>query len=362
MKIKIIFIIPSLRAGGAERIVSYIAENLSKELFTCTLIVIGFEKDKVYDIENTQIVYLNKKKVSHSFISLFKFVSKNKPDIIFSAISHLNIMMGIQAIFFSKIKYIGREANVKSVLKNYSTNSKKRNLVRLLISKIGYKFLDKIVCQSNDMANDLMTNYNFPDSKIIIINNPISKKLKQKSEIKNIKSDSYKLITVGRLVPQKGHLRILDALEKLHLPFKYTIIGDGPEKAKIEDYSKKLNIYNNIIFIPYTNKVFEYLAENHLFLQGSYVEGFPNALLESCAVGTPAVAFRAPGGIDEIIDDGVNGYIANNVDEYTERIVDILNTLVQWNPSVVSKSVFIKYSSNEILRKYEGLFINIIKK
>ena len=58
--IKITFVIPSLAAGGAERILSFIAQNLNPQIFDATLLVIGFEKDKVYDIGELNVVYLNK--------------------------------------------------------------------------------------------------------------------------------------------------------------------------------------------------------------------------------------------------------------------------------------------------------------
>ena len=360
-RIKVTFIIPTLRSGGAERIMSYISQKLDKKKFECVLVVIGYEKDKVYDVENISVIYLNKKRVLFAFPSIFYQISKNRPDIVFSAISHLNIMMGLQSIFFPKIKFIGREANVKSVVKNYSSLPKKRGLLSELFSNLGYKHLDKIVCQSNDMWNDLIQNYNFPTSKLIIINNPISNSLKKKHEIKAIDENGFRLITVGRLVKQKGHLRILDALSELKLPYTYTMIGDGPEKERIMEHAKKLGIHKNIVHIGFTDKVFDYLADNHLFLQGSYVEGFPNALLESCAVGTPVIAFKAPGGIDEIINEGVNGFIAENVNDFTKKITDILNSIDHWNPSVISQSVYKKYSSESILNKYENLFRDILR-
>ncbi|WP_282163173.1 glycosyltransferase [Ulvibacterium marinum] len=361
-RIKITFIIPSLRSGGAERIMSYIPQELDKKKFECNLIVIGYEKDKAYTVENISVTYLNKKRVLFAFPSIFYQIFKAKPDIVFSAISHLNIMMGLQSILFPKIKFIGREANVKSVVRDYSSLPKKRSLLSKLFSKVGYKYLDKIVCQSNDMWNDLIVNHNFPKSKLVIINNPISNSLKKKLEIKPMDENGFRLITVGRLVKQKGHVRILDALSKLKLPYTYTMIGDGSEKERIMEHAKKLNIQNRIVHIGFTNKVFDHLEESHLFLQGSYVEGFPNALLESCAVGTPVIAYKAPGGIDEIINEGVNGFIAENVNDFTKKITDILNTIDNWKPSVVSQSVYQKYSSESILDKYESLFRDILQK
>jgi hypothetical protein len=73
------------------------------------------------------------------------------------------------------------------------------------------------------------------------------------------------------------------------------------------------------------------------------------------------MAFKAPGGIDEIIEEWINGFMAENVSEYAERIIDVLNTMALCKPSVESKSVYEKYNSENNLSKYEDLFIYITK-
>ena len=83
----------------------------------------------------------------------------------------------------------------------------------------------------------------------------------------------------------------------------------------------KLDLSSKITHVPFTDKVPEYLKESDIFLQGSFVEGFPNALLESCAVGTPVIAFNALGGIDEIIQDGVNGFMVDNIDDLRIELI-----------------------------------------
>ena len=105
--------------------------------------------------------------------------------------------------------------------------------------------------------------------------------------------------------------------------------------------------------IPY-NEI-KYLSNSDFFLQGSYVEGFPNCLIESCSVGTPIIAFRALGGLNEIIEEGINGFIADNEDEYVEKIVES-TTIHQWNSKVISDSVKRKFNKEKILQQYEELF------
>ena len=78
-KIKIFFVLPTLYAGGAERVISFVSQNLDKEKFDSKLIVIGFEKDSKYAVSGIPVVFLNKKRVLNGAFALFKILLKQKP-------------------------------------------------------------------------------------------------------------------------------------------------------------------------------------------------------------------------------------------------------------------------------------------
>jgi len=353
-KIKIYFILPSLRAGGAERVMSYVAQNLNPTTFDATLLIIGFEKDASYKVEGIKTIFLNKTRVLNGFFPLINYLRKDKPDIVITAISHLNTMMALQSVFFSKIKFIGREVNVLSVLNQIQ---KSKRFYPSFLTDFSYKLLDKIVCQSKDMANDVMQYLKVSPEKIVIINNPISEKFTPKKD--HLSSEIKQFITVGSLVKRKGHERILNILSKVETPFHYTIIGDGNEKEHLFSVIKTLGLTDKITHIPFTNEVEKYLEKSDVFLQGSFVEGFPNALLESCATGTPVIAFNILGGINEIVEENVNGYIADNETDFLNKIK--LSIKKEWNPEVVSKSVTTKFNKEKIVNDYENLFIKVLK-
>lgn len=352
-KINITFIIPSLRAGGAERVMSFISSNLNKEVFNPTLLVIGGESDKAYEITGIRVIFLNKQKVRLAFFELFKYLLTEKNDIIVSSIGHLNTMMAIFAIFFRKISFVARETVVKG------SNRPKRDKF-LKLDWIKKHSIKKVICQSNDMMNDLITNYGFKKDKIIVLNNPVTNDFKPKANASNFKTkDVINFITVGRLAKPKGHERILNSLAKLEFPFHYTFIGSGPEETNIFNLISKLKLENKITHIPFTKEVPDFLALNDIYLQGSYVEGFPNALLESCAIGTPVVVFNAPGGINEIVENDINGYIVNSESEFIKAITKMID-IGYWNPKSISQSVLKKYNKETIIKNYEEFFIKLV--
>lgn len=351
-KIKIIFLLPSLGTGGAERVISFVAQNINKDKFDPILLIAGSKLNSVYEIGHVNIIYLNKKRILTAIPSIVHNIFKIKPNIVVSSISHVNTAMSFISPFFKKIKFIGREATVLSQRKN---EKKTRRWSPLHLINFGYKNLHMIICQSEDMAIDMELNYKIPKNKICIINNPISDLVFVKQT--NINKDIKKFITVGRLKDVKGHLRILEILSKLKVPFEYTIIGDGDLKEEIFNKAKALKIFQHIIHIPFTNKVSDFIAENDMFLQGSYVEGFPNAVLESCVVGTPVIAFSAPGGTKEIIVNGLNGFIVENKELYLKKLEENIN----WDPYKIRSSVIEKFNKEKIITQYEQLFVNILK-
>ncbi|MFP4846806.1 glycosyltransferase [Winogradskyella sp. PE311] len=351
-KIKIIFLLPSLVPGGAERVMSFVSQFIDKKKFHPILLIAGYEKDTAYDVSNIDVIYLDKSRILTAIPSIIKHIYKVKPQIVVSSISHVNTAMSLIAPYFRNTKFIGREATILSKRKN---EKKARKWSPINFMSNGYKNLDMVICQSKDMADDMISNFNIPINKISIINNPISNLADVKYNTTNSKIRRF--ITVGRLTEVKGHERLLEILSKVDFPFIYTIIGDGSLKESIFKKIDELGLRENIEHIPFTNRVNDYLSQNDIFLQGSFVEGFPNALLESCVVGTPVLAFNAPGGTKEIVTNNVNGFLVENKEEFLNK----LNNFNIFDPIQVRNSVYKKFNKEKIIKDYEQLFLDILK-
>lgn len=353
MKKKILFILPTLTAGGAERVMSFVAQNINNTKFESRLLVTGKKIDAAYSINRIEVIFLEKNRVLKAIPSLFFHLLTYNPDIVVSSIGHLNTVMGFMSPIFYKTKFIIREASVVSIMEKIhsESNLKQRINFNSILSRLSYKLVYKIVCQSKDMAEDFVNTYKVKKQKVVIINNPLT----YSSPLKEMVTDSIeikKLITVGRLSKEKGHLRLIKIISKLEYPFHYTIIGDGPLKSEILNAIKSNKLEDNFTYIPFSNDIAGHLAQNHIFLQGSYVEGFPNTALESCYVGTPVIAFNVPGGTKEIIEHRINGYLVENEEEYFYY----LNNTLHLDPQRVRASVEKKFNKQNILKQYESLF------
>jgi glycosyltransferase involved in cell wall biosynthesis len=126
-------------------------------------------------------------------------------------------------------------------------------------------------------------------------------------------ADTPRLVCVGRLAPQKGQLLILDAVAALAaegVPFEVVLAGDGPLRDAIERRSRELALDGRVRITGWISNddVRRELLAARAMLLPSFAEGLPVVLMESLALGRPAITTFVA-GIPELIEDGVNGWL-----------------------------------------------------
>ncbi|TCD48552.1 glycosyltransferase [Chlorobium sp. N1] len=122
------------------------------------------------------------------------------------------------------------------------------------------------------------------------------------------------LLCVGRLVPAKGQHTLLEActiLEKENIPFRLTMVGDGPDRKSLEKFSRQHGLEKNITFTGALgqDQVREHYAEADIFVLASFAEGVPVVLMEAMAREIPVISTRIT-GIPELIEHERNGLLA----------------------------------------------------
>ncbi len=129
--------------------------------------------------------------------------------------------------------------------------------------------------------------------------------------------DENRIISVGRLSQEKGYmdlLKIFNQLSKKHKNWHLDIIGDGPERDKLEEYIKTKELQEKVTLHGFRDKDYidKMLHQASLYVMTSYTESFGIVLLEAMSHGIPCVAFSSAEGAKEIISSGKNGYLIKN--------------------------------------------------
>jgi len=203
-----------------------------------------------------------------------------------------------------------------------------------------------------------------PDAKLRVIHNPVdfdSIARKTAGSKKCLPQDKFNLLTVGKLTYQKGFDLLIKAMAKINnRSFFLTILGKGPEEKSLRMLIDKLNLNDCIQLAGYKNNPYKYMKQADLFVLSSRFEGFPNVLLEANACGSPIVAFSCPGGIKEIIDDGVNGWTVppGNIQLLAEKIKYANNRPLDRN--AISQYIQKKFDHRKIISRYEEEFCSLL--
>jgi glycosyltransferase involved in cell wall biosynthesis len=136
---------------------------------------------------------------------------------------------------------------------------------------------------------------------------------------------------VGRLSIEKGIHHLIEALSIVRSQsrnsFHLFIVGDGPERSRLQEMSEKYSLNQHITFTGFQQEVSRYLNALDILVLPSLTEGTPMALLEAMSLGVPTVATRV-GGVPDIVSDGVDGFLVRpgNAGHLAERILSLLES------------------------------------
>ncbi len=297
----IVFILPDLCGGGAQRVVVNLIIGLHRSGVAVEVIVFNKGGSLASNIpEGVTVHNLNTNSLRRSIFPLISKLRFLNPNVVFSTFGYLNIGLLLCRLFIPKsIKIWIREANLPSL-------SLPNNSHTFLISagyRMFYPIADKIFCTSQRMTDEFINDFNLPVSKLQILPNPVNENMIQSfiggSLVYN--HDKVNFVAMGRLTYQKGFDRLLQWFSNIeNKESVLRIIGNGPMEEELKELTVKLNLCDRVIFIGYIDNPWEKIAASDVFLLPSRWEGMSNAVLESLSCGTPVIATAESGGILEL--------------------------------------------------------------
>lgn len=146
------------------------------------------------------------------------------------------------------------------------------------------------------------------------------------------KLQSNRIVSVGRLSPEKGYMDLLRVFKLLHQEnpeIILDIIGDGKEKDILEKFIEKNKLKDYVTLHGFQNKDYidKILNDSSLYVMTSYTESFGIVLIEAMSHGVPCIAFDSAEGAKELITSGDNGYLIHNrnFEAMIKKIEDLMN-------------------------------------
>ena len=361
-KRRIAFIIPSLNAGGAERVVSTLSNALISN-FDITIIVL-YRCEAFYKLNNNikvvfcENIYNNKRSFIKGIISHVKFIKSIKSILRLNKIEILIGFMTTTNLYAIAVSKITKTPCIISerVHPDYSPIS---NFV-FKFRKYLYPYTNVLVVQTKEIA-EYFTETVKPE-KIKIINNPINPVLISKKNDNAPKENI--ILNVGRLDNQKNQEMLIKAFANINNEnWKLVIVGDGVEKDNYLDLIKTLNLQNKVELTGNVNDVSMYYNKSKIFAFTSRFEGFPNALTEAMAFGLPCIATNCPSGPAELIEHGNNGFLIPVDDQQSleDKLVSLMtNDKLRLKFSEECIKNMDKFKIDNVTREWQKTINNLI--
>ena len=234
-----------------------------------------------------------------------------------------------------------------------------------------YSRFDKIICVSKDVASDFRSIFQLSNRPEVIYNTINSDEIRLKSSetIDNFffPENEYKLIGVGKLMPNKGFDRLLHIHERLskndHIPVHTFLLGQGAEYNRLDQWVKSRGLADTVTFLGYQKNPYKYVAACDLFVCSSYAEGFSTAATEALIVGTPVITTRVS-GMEEMLGDNEYGIITENEEKALyQGIKDMLlipGRLKHYKQKAQERGI--SFNTSQTVRAVENMLESIMQK
>ncbi len=367
MKPKLLIFINSLKLGGAERVVSHLLQHLNND-FEIHLALYSREIEfdipaniPVFDLQQSLdekpfSVFLKIPLLSYR---LYRYCKRNK---INTSVAFLNRPCYINALMRTLWRYKG---NIIMCERTHQTtilgsNSWLFRTVSTSLVSFSYKRASLVLVNSYASKQDLVENFNVK-TPMQVIYNPIDLAIIRKQSVLpcpfTFDENTFYFISVGGFRKEKNLQFLLDAFFIIkQLSVKLILVGAGAQKLELERKVQDLGLSNHVIFTGFDNNPFKYVKRSDCFVLSSYVEGFPNVLLEALACEKPIISTDCKSGPRELLAPGTDlhhsAITSFEVAEYgiLTPVNDVANLAASMKKMYEDKNLRIQYQSKALAR------------
>lgn len=346
---KVLFFIPSLGQGGAEKVLVNLVNNMDTSEFDITVQTI-FDGGINKQFLNNSVKYKSMfryqfrgNRVIQKLFSphiLYRFFVRERYDIIVAYLEGVaaRIISGCDDENTQIISWIHVEQHTKE-----NATLSFRNYKEALKC---YSKFKNIVCVSEHVKKDFLSIFNVDSQLSVLYNTNETEKIiklsKENIDIA-INHDYVNICAIGTLKKSKGFDRLILIIKRLiveNLNVRLYILGIGPLEKKLKNQVEKFGLINNVFFLGYKSNPYKYLSKMDIFTCASYSEGFSTATTESLILGIPVVTVMVSGMKEMLGENNEYGIITKNDD----------NSLFEGLKSLIcnkDKFIYYKYKAKQ---------------
>lgn len=364
---KLVLVIPSLDGGGAERVMTALANAWVGDGHAVTLVTLAAGLDDKYKLDTAvQRVALDVTgrsatavdAIGHNLTrirALRREINLAEPDAVVSFLTRTNVLVLIAA---------GKLRGRVIVSERSAPGARWVGGVWRALARPLYCRAAAVVAQTRRCADQLEALVGCP---VEVIPNPVAPASASDGATRAPASDpgTRTILAVGRLVPKKGFDLLIAAFAQVarrHPAWRLEIMGEGRLRHSLARAIGKHGLADRVSLPGFNKHVRERMRRADLFVLPSLVEGFPNALMEAMAEGRACISFDCEMGPRELITHGENGWLVPTGN--TRGLAVALDMLMQDDAlraelGARARQVSDLYSTGEILGRWNTLLARI---
>jgi len=304
--VRALFVIPSLRTGGAERVFTTLLNEFACSDMDLHLAVLQRE-GQFFDELSTkvQVHNLSVRRSIHSFLPLLNLVRRLRPDVVFATTLRLNLVVTLlKPLMPAGTRIVIREIKAHDELLGVGVRASSIQT----LARFAFRGAHAIVCQSQSLKADLQRTCRSELAHAHAIPNPVDiDAIAARSRHENPfagQGPGPHVVAVGALERKKGVDRLIDAFPSLLHKRPHAIlwlVGDGREAPRLAAQADALGIRDRVRFVGKQRNPYPWMRSADVFVLASRVEGMPNVLLEALACECPVVVLDHPGGTRDVM-------------------------------------------------------------
>lgn len=354
----VIFFLPDLRGGGAERVMLNLLEAYAQQFPNGVALLLGKKEGPLLAQipANIPVYELKGASAISSVIPFIKFCKLYQPDQVIASLGSSLATALAKPFISGKIEIINRLGNTIGAEKKLFKSSVKRALY-LKANQIIAKTSDKIIFQCHYMANDYISETGIKPKSFKVIYNPVNI-----DKIKLLSGDpiaeEFDFIAVGRLSPQKDYPTLIKAIgilkDQFKVSLKLIILGDGALRDELEQQIVTLGLSENIYIAGFVKNPYPYFKKSKALISSSLYEGFSNVIVEALSLGTPVIASDCPGANKEVISEEVNGFTfrTSDANDLAKVLYENWDQIENVNRTAIEEDSQKKYNIKTIFASY----------
>lgn len=309
--------VPSLRGGGAERAMVTLANGFAERGLKIDLVLARAEGPYLSEVSpEVRVVDLQSSRVLASLPGLVRYLRRECPQAMLSALSHANIIAVMARMLAGvPIRLVVSERSNLSISSSEPQNLRGRAVLPLM--RWIYRKADGVVAVSRGVADDLARTIDLPRGLISVVYNPVvTSELIEKSKMPLEhpwlgEGKPPVILGVGRLTQAKDFATLIFAFAQVRAVHdcRLVILGEGELRAGLEKLVTSLGVQDSVRLPGFVDNPFAWMSRVQLFVLSSRWEGLPNVLIQAMACGAAVVSTNCPSGPDEILEGGKWGWL-----------------------------------------------------